>query len=140
MTTVPPRRALLDTSIVIDPPTAPQLAHHADELAVSVITIAELQYGITATADPLEQTRRRQRIQAVLDQFDVLPFDVPTADYYGALATLIRQHGRNLRPRRTDLQIAATAARHDLMLLTRDADDFTGLETALTVVGLSRRQ
>jgi predicted nucleic acid-binding protein len=75
---------LLDTSILIDPPTAEELSQHADELAVSVITIAELQYGITAIADPLEHIRRRQRIHAVLDQFDVLPFDVPTADYYGA--------------------------------------------------------
>jgi predicted nucleic acid-binding protein len=83
-----------------------------------VITIAELQYGITAAADPLEQIRRRQRIHAVLDQFDVLPFDVPTADYFGAPATLVRQHGRNPRPRRKDLQIAATAARHELKLLT----------------------
>jgi toxin FitB len=137
MTTAPPRRALLDTSILIDPPTAPQLSQHADELAVSVITIAELQYGITASADPLEQIRRRQRIHAVLDQFDVLPFDIPTADYYGALATLVRQHGRNPRPRRMDLQIAATAARHDLALLTRNGDDFTGLETAITVIDLS---
>lgn len=140
MTTVAPRRALLDTSILIDPPTADQLSPHADELAVSVITIAELQYGITATPDPLEQIRRRQRVHAVLDQFDVLPFDVPTADYYGALATLVRQHGRNPRPRRMDLQIAATAARHELTLLTHNADDFTGLETALTVIDLSRHQ
>lgn len=139
MTTAPPRRALLDTSILIDPPTAPQLGQHADELAVSVITIAELQYGITAAADPLEQTRRRQRIHAVLDQFDVLPFDISTAEYYGALATLVRQHGRNPRPRRMDLQIAATAARHDLKLLTRNGDDFTGLETAITVIDLSHR-
>jgi hypothetical protein len=139
MTTTPPRRALLDTSIVIDPPTASQISHHADELAVSVITIAELQYGITATADPLEQTRRRQRIHTVLDQFDVLPFDIPTADYYGALATLVRQHGRNPRPRRMDLQIAATAARHELILITRNSDDFAGLETALTVIDLSRQ-
>lgn len=139
MTTAPPRRALLDTSILINPPTAPQLSQHADELAVSVITIAELQYGITATADPLEQIRRRQWIHAVLDQFDVLPFDIPTAEYYGALATLVRQRGRNPRPRRMDLQIAATAARHDLALLTRNSDDFTGLETAITVIDLSHQ-
>jgi predicted nucleic acid-binding protein len=39
-----------------------------------------------------------------------------------------------------DLQIAATAARHELTLLTRNADDFTGLETALTVIDLSRHR
>ena len=103
---------------------------------MSVISIAELQYGITAATDPLEQIRRRQRVQAVLDQFDVLPFDVLTADYYGALATLVRQHGRNPRPRRPDLQIAATAARHELSVLTRNGGDFSGL----TVTDLSRHQ
>lgn len=131
-----PRRALLDTSVLIDPPSARQVSEHADELAVSVIAIGELQYGITSATDPLEQIRRRQRVQSILDQFDVLPFDVPTAEYYGALATLVRQHGRNPRARRTDLQIAATAVRHRLILLTRNLDDFAGLGSALTVVGV----
>lgn len=131
-----PRGALLDTSVLIDPPSARQVDQHADELAVSVIAIGELQYGITAATDPLEQTRRRQRIQNILDQFDVLPFDVPTAEYYGAMATLVRQRGRNPRARRMDLQIAATAVRHGLLLLTRNIDDFAGLEPTLTVVGL----
>lgn len=135
-----PRRALLDTSVVIDPPGAWQLTELADELAVSVMTIGELQYGITVAFDPVEQTRRRQRIQNVLDQFDVLPFDVSTAEYYGAMATLVRQHGRNPRARRMDLQIAATAARYGLSLLTRNGDDFIGLESALTVIDVSRER
>lgn len=135
-----PRRALLDTSALIDPPSAQQASRHADELSVSVIAIGELQYGITAAADPVEQTRRRQRIQNILDRFEVLPFDVRTAEYYGALATLLRQHGRNPRLRRMDLQIAATAVHHGLILLTRNVDDFAGLEPTITVVGLSDSQ
>lgn len=131
-----PRRALLDTSVVIDPPTVPHVRRHADELAVSVMTIGELQYGVSAVTEPLEQTRRRQRIQQTLEWFDVLPFDVATAEYYGALAALVRQHGRNPRTRRMVLQIAATAARHDLPLLTRNGNDFAGLESALRVVDL----
>ena len=62
-----------------------------------------------------------------------------TAEYYGALASLVRQNGRNPRPRRMDLQIAATAARHGLMLLTRNGSDFAGLESALAVVDLTAR-
>lgn len=131
------RRALLDTSVVIDFPAA-QVAAVADEVAVSAVTIGELQYGATAATDPLTQMYRRRRVQATLERFEVLSFDVMTAEYYGALANLVRRHGRNPRPRRLDLQIAATAARHGLTLLTRNGSDFAGLETALTVVDLDQ--
>lgn len=136
MTTNRARRALLDTSVVIDFPAA-RVAEVADEVAVSAVTVAELHYGVSVAADPLMQLYRRQRIQVILDQFDVLSFDVATAEYYGALAALVRKNGRDPRPRRMDLQIAATAARHGLTLLTRDANDFTGLESALAVIDLS---
>lgn len=135
MTSREPRRALLDTSVVIDFP-AVQVAEAADEVAVSAVTIAELQYGVAVASDPLIQMSRRRRVQTILDRFEVLSFDVTTAEYYGALAGLVRQHGRNPRPRRMDLQIAATAARHGLMLLTRNASDFTGLQSALKIVDL----
>lgn len=38
-----------------------------------------------------------------------------------------------------DLQIAATAVRHGLMLLTRNGSDFTGLQSALEIVDLPDR-
>jgi len=138
MTASKPRRALLDTSVVIDFPAA-HVAKVADEVAVSAVTIGELQYGVIAADDPLTQMYRRRRVQAILDRFEVLPFDVATAEYYGTLAALVRQHGRDPRPRRMDLQIAATAARHGLMLLTRNGRDFAGLESALDVVDLPYR-
>ena len=123
---------------MIDFPAA-QVAEVADEVAVSAVTIAELQYGVAVASDPLMQMSRRRRVQAILDRFEVLSFDVTTAEYYGALAGLVRQHGRNPRPRRMDLQIAATAARHGLMLLTRNGRDFTRLQSALEIVDLPDR-
>ena len=138
MTAREPRRALLDTSVVIDFPAA-QVAEVADEVAVSAVTIAALQYGVAVASDPLAQMSRRRRVQAILDRFEVLSFDVNTAEYYGALASLVRQNGRNPRPRRMDLQIAATAVRHGLMLLTRNGSDFAGLQSALAVVDLTAR-
>jgi len=79
-----PRRALLDTSVVIDFPAA-QVAEVADEVAVSAVTIAELQYGVAVASDPLIQMSRRRRVQTILDRFEVLSFDVTTAEYYGLL-------------------------------------------------------
>lgn len=139
MTLSQPRRALLDTSVVIDLPVA-QVAELADEVALSAVTVGELQYGVTATTDPLEQLYRRKLVQEVLEEFDVLPFDVTTAEYYGALSAWVRKHGRNPRPRRMDLQIAATAAQHRLPLLTRNGNDFVGLESALVVIDLSEKR
>ena len=130
------RRALLDTSMLIDFP-ATQVAAITDEVAVSAVTIGELQYGVSAAVDPLEQMYRRRRVQAILDRFEVLPFDVVAAEFYGSLAALVRRRGRDPRPRRMDLQIAAIAARHGLLLLTRNGRDFAGLESALEVVDLT---
>lgn len=110
----------------------------ASDEYVSAVTIGELQYGATAATDPLTQLSRRRRVQTTLERFEVLSFDVIAAEYYGALANLVRQHGRNPRPRRLDVQIAATAARRGLTLLTRNGSDFAGLESALAIVDLDQ--
>ena len=48
-----------------------------------------------ASKDPVEQLHRRQRLQLVLDTYDVLPFDAEVAESYGLLANVVRQAGRN---------------------------------------------
>lgn len=133
MTTVGDRRVLLDTSVVIAPPTG-GLATLAELVAISAITVAELEYGIGAATDPVERQRRRRRLQVVLDAMDVIPFDSAAAESYGILANLVRAVGRDPRPRRLDLLIAATAERHGLSLATRNAADFRHLERVLDVV------
>ncbi len=127
------RQVLLDTSVVIAPPPA-GLASIADFVAVSAITVAELEYGVGAAADPVERQRRRRREQLVVGTFDVLPFDIAVAESYGLLANLVRAAGRGPRPRRLDLLIAATAERHGLSLATRNAADFRYLERVLDLV------
>lgn len=129
-------RVLLDTSVVIDPPGA-GVGRIADQVALSAITVAELQYGLAAGRDPVEQLHRRRRLQFVIDAYDVLPFDEGAAEFYGLLAELVRSAGRNPSPRRMDLLIAATAVRHQLPLATRNASDLVHLERVLTVVDLS---
>lgn len=87
-----------------------------------------------ASMDPVEQLHRRQRLQLVLDTYDVLPFDAEVAEFYGLLANVVRQAGQNPRPRRMDLLIAATAVRHGLSLATRNGADLCHLERVLTVI------
>lgn len=127
------RKALLDTSVVIDPP-AQGIASFADEVSISAVTVAELHYGVGASTDAVEQLHRRQRLQLVLDMYEVLPFDAEVAEFYGLLANIVRQSGRNPRPRRMDLLIAATALRHGYSLATRNGADLRHLERVLTVI------
>lgn len=127
------RRVLLDTSVIIDPPPR-GTASFADLVSVSAVTVGELHYGVGASMDPVEQLHRRQRLRLVLDTYEVLPFDAEVAEFYGLLANVVRQAGRNPRPRRMDLLIAATAVRHGLSLATRNGADLRHLERVLTVI------
>lgn len=130
------RKVLLDTSVIIDPPPR-GTAEFADLVSVSAITVGELHYGVGVSADPIEQLRRRQRLQLVLDTYDVLPFDADVAESYGLLANVVRLAGRNPRPRRMDLLIAATALRYGFALATRNAADLRHLRRILTVIDVT---
>ncbi|SFB45326.1 hypothetical protein SAMN05216266_11233 [Amycolatopsis marina] len=126
---------LFDTSVLIDPRPADLGEFAAASPSVSAISVAELAYGLDAE-DPLERHVRAERLDWVLDRFPVLPFDLAEARIYGTLAALVRRAGRDPRPRRLDLQIAATAVTNSLPLLTRNERDFTGLERLLRVISV----
>ncbi len=128
-----PSRVLLDTSVVIDLERLDLGLYASSVPAVSSVTVAELAYGLV-TDDPVRLAERIERYRRVLDQFAVLPFGVDEAKMYGTGAGLVRRFGRDPRPRRMDLQIAATAAAHQIPLLTRNLKDFAGLDRLLTVI------
>jgi predicted nucleic acid-binding protein len=122
---------LLDTSVVIDVDQLDFDGLQDLTPVVSAITIGELAFGADLGANP---EGRRARMRRILDQYEVLPYGVEEAKFYGALATLVRAAGRNPRPRRLDLQIAATAAAARVPLLTTNPDDFVGIGALVDVV------
>jgi predicted nucleic acid-binding protein len=125
---------LLDTSVVIDLEQVDR-GEYADSAAVvSAITVAELAYGISGS----DQDARAERLRRVLIGYEVLSFGVEEAKIYGVLATLVRASGRDPRPRRLDLQIAATAAAARLPLLTMNPRDLLGLTAMVDVVPIRR--
>lgn len=126
-------RILLDTSVIIDLAEVELGVHRSAEPAVSAVSVAELAFGLDID-DPIERRARSERYHAVRERFTVLAFDIQAAEIYGTMAAVIRRAGRNPRPRRMDLQIAATAAAHSIPLVTRDVDGFTGLQRLLDVV------
>ncbi|MDN5747430.1 MAG: hypothetical protein L0H64_02715 [Pseudonocardia sp.] len=91
------RQVLLDTSVVIAPPSA-GLASIADVVAVSAISVAELEYGVDATDDLVERQRRRRRLSVIVEEIEVIiPFDEAVAESYGLLANLVRAAGGDTR-------------------------------------------
>lgn len=124
---------MLDTSVVIDLGSVDLGPYASAPVVLSTVTIAELSYGLDVD-DPVERMARSRRLERALTVFEILPFDADAARLYGTLVALVRRNGRNPRPRRLDLQIAATAAVHELPLLTRNPADFADAVRLLEVV------
>ena len=123
-------RAVLDTSVLI----GTELAVLEGELAISVLSLAELHYGVLVGRDRAVRGERLRRLTALRTRFDPLPVDDAVATSYGLLASAVAGVGRSPRPRSMDLLIAATAHAHGARLYTRNASDLVGLENELEIV------
>jgi predicted nucleic acid-binding protein len=126
------RRGVLDTSILI----ANGITPIPGELAISVVSIAKLQFGVLVAKTPEAQAMRLARLSTVQRRFEPLPVDEAVADSYGQLAAAVVGAGRQSRTRAMDLLIAATAHAHDATIYTRNANDLAGLEHLVDVVSL----
>ncbi len=130
------RRALLDTSVVIDLERIDP-AHLPAEPLISAITMAELAAGPQATADPAERARRQDRLQRAEASFTPLPFDDGAARAYGRVYATVAAAGRKPRgPRVLDLLIASIALDVNLPLYTRNATDVEALSELIQIVGV----
>ena len=114
---------LLDTSVAIhlrdhDLAISSRLSEQPHSLALSLITLVELEGGVAAV--PAFAPDRRAALDALLRRTDVLPFDRDTVTAYGAI---LRTLGFS-RPRILDRLIAATAIVYDLTLVTINGADF----------------
>ena len=132
-------RGLVDTSVVIDLDRV-AVQSLPREVAISVITLAELAAGPQATDDLEERARRQDRLQRAEATFDPLPFDAEAARAYGRVFAAVARAGRKARGRRmADLLIAATAVSARLPLYTRNPKDFAHLEKIATIVPVDVR-
>jgi len=122
-------RGLLDASVLIAEDVSPL----PGQLAISVISIAELQFGVLVATSAEIRAIRLTRLSRLQRRFDPLPVDDAVADSYGQLAAHVAASGRQPRARTMDLLIAATAHVHGAVLYTRNADDFRGLESFIAV-------
>lgn len=125
-------RAILDTSVVI----ASDVAPIPGVLAISVITLAELQFGVLVARTGAVRAERLRRLSILQKHFDALPVDEAVAVSYGQLAAAVVDAGRQPRRRAMGLLIAATAHAHGARLYTRNINDFAGLENLVDITAV----
>lgn len=113
-------RGIADTSVFIAQETGRPLGALPDEIAVSVITAAELELGVLRADDPSVRAIRLRTLTRVRAEFPLLPIDEATASWFARLTDEQLRAGR--KPRRHDTWIAAAAKRHDAAVLTQDRD------------------
>jgi predicted nucleic acid-binding protein len=119
------KKAVADTSIFIAQETGRELGDLPEKIAVSVITVAELELGVLRAADPEARARRLSTLSRVQSVYPLLPVGPEVASCFARIAAAERERGRRLR--RHDTWIAATAMHHRAAVLTQDAD-FTTFE------------
>ncbi|MCT2594441.1 PIN domain-containing protein [Streptomyces sp. N2-109] len=126
---------LLDTCVIIDLPSIDPILLPMNA-AIPTLVLAELSQGVAMAKDPVEVLARAQRLSDAETEFASIPFDREAARRFGTMVALTIRAGRDPRPRRTDLMIAATAAANGLALFTRNADDFKGMEDAVEILAV----
>jgi predicted nucleic acid-binding protein len=127
-------RGLLDTSVLIAIESGRELRTEAmpETTAISVVTKAELRVGIFAAKD-VETRDRRLATFELANRIVALPVD----DAVSRAWAQMRAYLAASRDRVTvnDMWIAATAAAHEIPVLTQDADfDVLNGVAGLTVI------
>jgi tRNA(fMet)-specific endonuclease VapC len=119
-------RYLFDTCVISDfvkgePGTQTRLKQTPPtEVAVSVITIMELAYGLALNP------QRTQKIKPVIDDFlssvILLPFGVPESESAAQIRAILKAQGQPIGA--YDVLIAATALQHQLIMVTANQREF----------------
>ena len=125
-------RGILDTSVLV----ATDIIPIPGELAISIVSIAELHFGVLVARNEQTRATRLSRLSSVQRRFDPLPVDDAVADSYGRVAARVVEVGRQPRAQVMDLLIAATAHAHGAAVYTRNAADLGGLEDLISIVSI----
>jgi tRNA(fMet)-specific endonuclease VapC len=96
------------------------------KISVSILTIAELEYGAANSARPEEN---RSKIDCFTDELEIVAFDSAMARQFGAIKRALKQLGRRIGE--FDIAIAASALAEGRIVVTHDVDfqNVEGLKT-----------
>lgn len=111
-------RGVADTSVFIAQETGRSLGDLPDEVAISVVTAAELELGVLRARDASTRATRLATLTRVRGTYPLLPIDAEVASCFARIAAEELERGRRLR--RHDTWIAATALAHGAVVITQD--------------------
>ena len=125
-------RLLLDTTVLIDLEWAGDdlgsILLDEDDVAISAVTVVELEVGIRLASDG-HRADRRTAVESIVNSVQVLPYDLDVAHRHAVLLAHIRRVGS---PRgRHDLIVAAMALASGRTVMTADTSGFVGLPGVL---------
>lgn len=119
-------RYMLDTNICIyiakhNPPAVRErfLQHHANELAISVVTYGELQYG---AAKSQAREKAMQTVTHLASLLTVAEMESEVGEHYGQIRSELEKQGRVIG--NNDLWLAAHARANGWTLVTNNEREF----------------
>ena len=127
---------LLDTNILIDLDLYVFDPH--DDYGASILSRAELEFGIQAARNPHDAAERTRRINSLDQRFAWIELDIESTRSYGIVAARARATGAKVRSK--DALIAAQAHRHGAAVMTANIDDFKPFDHLVEVIAPVRRE
>lgn len=127
-----PAVGLLDTSVFIARERGRPLGELPDQVAVSVVTLGELQLGVLAAEDDATRARRADTL-ALARAADPIAITEAVMNAWARLVNDCRAAGVHRTVKLTDALIAATAIEHGLAVVTQD-DDYAQIARAHPVL------
>ena len=118
-------RYLLDTNIVIyvikrRPLQALEIFNrNAGRMAISAITLAELQHGAEKSSNPAANLAV---VEDLCSRLEVLPYGAKAAQHYGSIRATLEKQGQTIGV--NDLHIAAHARSEGLTLVSNNLREF----------------
>jgi predicted nucleic acid-binding protein len=112
---------LLDTSVFIARESGRPLGELPERVAVSVVTIGELQLGVLNAPDEGSKARRADTL-ALARSADPIPISEAVMVTWARLVADCRSAGIHRAIKLTDSLIAATAVEHGLPVVSQDGD------------------
>jgi predicted nucleic acid-binding protein len=123
-------RSVLDTSVLI----GSTLDRREGEFTISVVSIAELQFGVLIAPSESQRAHRLARLSAITRIFEPLPVDSLVAASCAEIAAATYRAKRKSSARSLDLMIAATAHAHGARLVTANIKDVKHLDQIVEII------